>query len=233
MAERVTMGAYLRAARRRRRISLERAAEETRIRADFIMRMESDEFDFLAPTYVRGFLKSYARYLRADPTPLLDDFDRRYGTGRSEASQLVAFERQTRQNRAARGPRLNNWGVAAILASIVIVGLAVVGLIQGDETQPTAERADVAEAPLDDDADGLGPASPSPTPTPEPSATPDDGAIAFTDGIEVEIVASQADCWVLASEDGVEVNPAGETIPVGESLILTAQEQIFVRLGYP
>ncbi|MGH2730893.1 MAG: helix-turn-helix domain-containing protein, partial [Actinomycetota bacterium] len=62
MPERMTMGAYLRAARRRRRVSIERAAEDTRIRAGFLMRMESDEFDFLAPAYVRGFLRSYARY---------------------------------------------------------------------------------------------------------------------------------------------------------------------------
>ena len=56
-----SMGAYLRAARRRRRVSIERAAEETRIKADFLMRMESDEFDFLAPAYVRGFLRTYGR----------------------------------------------------------------------------------------------------------------------------------------------------------------------------
>ena len=64
------MGAYLRAARRRRRISIDRAAEDTKIRADFLMRMESDEFDFLAPAYVRSFLKTYARFLRLDPGPL-------------------------------------------------------------------------------------------------------------------------------------------------------------------
>ena len=51
-------------------MSIERCAEETRIRADFLMRMESDEFDFLAPAYVRGFLKSYAYFLRVKPEPL-------------------------------------------------------------------------------------------------------------------------------------------------------------------
>jgi cytoskeletal protein RodZ len=195
------------------------------------MRMESDEFDFLAPTYVRGFLKSYARYLRADPAPLLQEFDRRFGTGRSEATQIVAFERHARKNKAASGPRLNNWGVAAILAGLMIVGLAVVGLFQGDDSAPTGDRADVAEEPNDDET--TEPATPTPSPTPTPTPTPDDGEIAFTDGITLEIVATNADCWVLASEDGVEVNPAGETIPVGESLELNAQEQIFVRLGYP
>jgi cytoskeletal protein RodZ len=231
MSERLTMGAYLRAARRRRRISLERAAEETRIRADFIMRMESDEFDFLAPTYVRGFLKGYARYLRTDPDPLLKEFDRRFGTGKSEATQIVAFERHARQNKAAIGPRLNSWGVAAILAFLAIVGLGVLGIIQGEEDQPTSDRGgEVAGAASPEES------TPTPSPTPEesPSPTPtSENEIAFTDGIELEIVASTADCWVLASEDGVEVDPAGETLTVGNSLTLNAQEQIFVRLGYP
>lgn len=233
MPERLTMGAYLRAARRRRRISLERAAEETRIRPDFIMRMESDEFDFLAPTYVRGFLKAYARYLRTDPDPLLMEFDRRFGTGRSEATQIVAFEKHAKQNRAASGPRLNNWGVAAIIALVAIVGLGILGIVQGEDGEPASDRQ-VADAPDDDES--TEPATPSPSPTPEasPSPTPEeDDAIAFTDGISLEIVATEADCWVLASEDGVQVNPAGDTIVQGDSLLLEAQEQLFVRLGYP
>ena len=49
MTESRTIGDFLRAARRKRRVSIERAAEETRIRADYLMRMESDEMDFLAP----------------------------------------------------------------------------------------------------------------------------------------------------------------------------------------
>src|SRR3989337_168849 len=80
VTESASTGALLRTARRKRRVSIERAAEETRIRADFLMRMESDEFDFLAPAYVRGFLKTYARFLRVDPDPLLEQFDRRYGS---------------------------------------------------------------------------------------------------------------------------------------------------------
>jgi cytoskeleton protein RodZ len=233
MPERLTMGAYLRAARRRRRISLERAAEETRIRPDFIMRMESDEFDFLAPTYVRGFLKGYARYLRVDPNPLLVEFDRRFGTGRSEASQIVAFERHAKRNRAASGPRLNSWGVAAIIALIAIVGLGILGLIQGEE-EPASDRVASSNTPADEGSSE--PASPTPSPTPTPEATPTDeqsDAIAFNDGISLKIVAANADCWVLASEDGVEVNPAGETLEEGDTLELSAEDQIFVRLGYP
>jgi hypothetical protein len=161
------------------------------------------------------------------------EFDRRFGTGRSEATQIVAFEKHAKQNRAASGPRLNNWGVAAIVALLAIIGLGILGIVQGEDGEPASDRQ-VAETPDDDDTSE--PATPSPSPTPEatPSPSPEeDGAIAFTDGITLEIVATNADCWVLASEDGVEVNPAGDTILQGESLVLEAQDQIFVRLGYP
>jgi cytoskeletal protein RodZ len=181
---------------------------------------------------VRGFLKGYARYLRTDPDPLLQEFDRRFGTGRSEATQIVAFERHARKNKAAIGPRLNNWGVAAIFAFLAIVGLGVLGLIQGEDGEPASDRGGgVAEA----SSPGGSETSPTPSPSPSvtPSPTPDDGEIAFTDGIELEIIATTGDCWVLASEDGVEVDPAGETLTVGDSLKLSAQDQIFVRLGYP
>ncbi len=92
VTDQATLGAFLRAARRRRRVSIERAADQTRIRSDYIMRMESDEFDFLAPAYVRGFLRTYARFLRVDPTPLLAEFAHTFG--REHLEQIrTAYDR--------------------------------------------------------------------------------------------------------------------------------------------
>ena len=162
MTEPTTLGAYLRAMRRRRRVSIERAAEDTRIRADFLMRMESDEFDFLAPAYVRGFLKSYSRYLGIDPEPMTAEFDRRYGGGRVDTSQLVALQRRGRR-RVPREPiKLNPvaLGIVAIAGSLGVLGL--VGLITGPDDKPISER--IAEA-----RSSVG-VSPSSTPSSEPSA---------------------------------------------------------------
>src|SRR5918998_127408 len=138
-----TAGEFLRAARRRRRVSIERAAEETRIRADYLMRMESDEFDFLAPAYVRGFLRSYARFLGVDPAPLLDDFDRRYGTGRTDTGQIAALDRRARsaprQRRSA-----SRWSIAAWVAALALLGLGVVGLVVSPERSATGTGGSVA-----------------------------------------------------------------------------------------
>src|SRR5687767_11855420 len=129
------MGAYLRAARRRRRVSIDRAAEQTRIRADFLMRMESDEFDFLAPAYVRGFLKNYARFLRVDPEPLLEEFDARWGGGRFDTGQLVTIDRRNKQTAPRERRHISNWTIAALVAGVLLVLFATVGLIVGPEEE--------------------------------------------------------------------------------------------------
>ena len=66
------IGLTLHNARTQRRLSIEQVAQDTRISARFLEALEAERFDSLpAPVYVRGFLRSYASYLRLDPTPLL------------------------------------------------------------------------------------------------------------------------------------------------------------------
>jgi cytoskeleton protein RodZ len=226
MADRTTMGAYLRAARRRRRIGIEKAAEDTRIRSDFLMRMESDEFDFLAPTYVRGFLKSYARYLRVDPDPLLEEFDRRVGK-RTESQQVMALEKHRGRDMLPTRRRMSSWGVAASLAAGVLLLLAGIGLVQGDDPGPR-DRTPVAGVPKDEKT-----AEPSESPSATVASPSPAETVALTDDIIVEVVAVNGNCWVLAAEDGEEVNPAGETLVQGDSLTFEGEEKVFIRLGLP
>ncbi len=226
MNEPTTMGAYLRSVRRRRRIGIERAAEETRIRSDFLMRMESDEFDFLAPTYVRGFLKTYARYLRVDPTPLLDEFDSRFGVARAEVQQIGALERHGRRHAATPRKKMNSWAVAAVMAACVLVLLGVIGVIAGgDGSTPAEEVAEVAPS-----------SSPSSEPeaTATPSQSPSAPTVAELDGVTVEVVATDGDCWIFATEDGKEATPTGgQVLAQGETLSLQGDTKVFLRLGAP
>ena len=224
-----TMGSYLRAARRRRRVSIERAAEETRIRSDYLMRMESDEFDFLAPAYVRGFLKTYARFLRIAGEPLLEEFDRKWGSARFETQQIVALERHGRKH-TPKEPKLSrSWTAAAVFAAGILVVLAVIGLVTAPDDDPGPENTRLAESDE----------TPTPTPTasttaPTPGTTtpsPEGDAIAFADGIELEVIATEADCWVQASADGGE--PVAQTLVQGDSVTFTAEEELYVRLGFP
>ena len=224
------MGAYLRAARRRRRVSIDRAAEQTRIRADFLMRMESDEFDFLAPAYVRGFLKNYARFLRVDPEPLLEEFDARWGGGRFDTGQLVSIDRRNKQT-VPREPRhISNWTIAALVAGVLLVLFATIGLIVGPEEEEGRPDvvADLDETPTKKPTKTP---TPTPTPTPAPSPTPTEGVIAFDEGMEVQVIAAYGDCWLDVTADGV--NEFSGTLAEGSSEIFTADEEMSLVLGLP
>src|SRR3954465_11158457 len=71
-----TIGERLEEARKRKGISIREAAETTKIRGHFLQKFEAISFDVdLPPLYVRGFLRSYARYLELDPDRVVGDFD--------------------------------------------------------------------------------------------------------------------------------------------------------------
>jgi cytoskeleton protein RodZ len=234
--EPTTLGAYLREARRRKRVSLERAAEQTRIRADFLMRMESDDFDFLAPAYVRGFLSSYARFLGVPVETLLEEFDHRFGTGRVDTAQMIALDRKR-----SRAPGERRFGPVAIVlfaAAGLLLLFAVIGLAQGDdEDEPGRVAINQTRRPSPT-------ATPKPTPTEseEPSPTPtitmtppaEETASPLPEGaIEFQVVAARGECWVEVDVDGATV--AAETLAEGDFRFFSADEneEMTVTLGAP
>ena len=66
------LGDTLRETRQRRGLSLGEIESATRIRKKYLEALEAEDFEALpAPVYVKGFLRTYARYLGLDPLPLL------------------------------------------------------------------------------------------------------------------------------------------------------------------
>lgn len=63
-----SVGTLLRETRERRGISLLEAERDTRISRRYLEALEGDRFETLpAPVYIRGFVRTYAGYLRLDP----------------------------------------------------------------------------------------------------------------------------------------------------------------------
>jgi len=78
-----TIGERFEDMRKRKGVSLREAAEATKIRGDYLNKFESNQFDIgLSDIYVRGFLRSYAVYLKLPPDRILNDFE---SLGHSEA----------------------------------------------------------------------------------------------------------------------------------------------------
>lgn len=71
-----TIGERLEEARKRKGISIREAAEATRIRGDYLHKFESNQFDINLPDiYVRGFLRTYAGYLKLPVDKISADYN--------------------------------------------------------------------------------------------------------------------------------------------------------------
>jgi cytoskeleton protein RodZ len=70
-----TIGERLEEARKRKGISIREAAEATKIRGDYLQKFESNQFDVDLPEiYSRGFLRSYAHFLKLPAEKILADY---------------------------------------------------------------------------------------------------------------------------------------------------------------
>jgi transcriptional regulator with XRE-family HTH domain len=73
------IGTILRYYREQKGIDLDSAAEQLRIRRDYLVAMEQDRFDLLPEgMYRRSFLRAYAGFLKLDPDQIMKMFDEQY-----------------------------------------------------------------------------------------------------------------------------------------------------------
>ncbi len=101
-----SIGERLEEARKRRGISVREAAEGTKIRGDFLLGFENNEFDTGLPElYVRGFLRNYAQFLKADAEKIVTDYNAMVigetKGGRKESRELFGRMEIPEQKRSA------------------------------------------------------------------------------------------------------------------------------------
>jgi cytoskeletal protein RodZ len=126
----VTVGETLSDARRRRGLSVEDVAADTRIRATVIRAIEADEFRLCGGNvYARGHIRSIAKVLGIDGEPLVADFDTEHQVERVVAAVAAPPPDREIVTRSERhGP---NWVGAMAVALAVICVLAVIGMVAG------------------------------------------------------------------------------------------------------
>lgn len=87
-----SIGERLEEARKRKGISIREAAEATKIRGDYLHKFESNQFDIKLPEiYVRGFLRTYANYLKLPPDKVMSDYNA-LGLGEVKAPRSLSRE---------------------------------------------------------------------------------------------------------------------------------------------
>ena len=125
------VGPEIAAARTRLSLTVDQLAERTRIRPHVIESIEVDDFapcggDF----YARGHLRTLARVLGIDATPLLASYDERYADAPIDARRVFEAELATGEGGPIRGTRGGpNWSVLVAAVMAVVLAWSIARLI--------------------------------------------------------------------------------------------------------
>ena len=161
-----TAGAQLRAAREAAGWSQEAVAQQLKLAPRQVRAIEEDDYARLpGRTFVRGFVRNYARLVRLDPTAVMASLPRGDGTSPLDRPSLTAVSRPMVELPVA-SVRRNSWTrwliPLALLAIVAAAGVYEFMRNAGGSRRPSAENAAVTPPPV--------PASPS-TALPNPLAS--------------------------------------------------------------
>lgn len=151
------IGATLREARNRRKISLSEVEAATKIRVRYVRAMENEEWDVLpGEAYVRSFIRTYASHLGLDGERLAEEYMRVSPTGgEREAPGVepsVAGRARTSDHSLVRSRAVAVAVVAALIGVVVAIGIASEGdpgvTVDGARTEAgaTGERPPPGQA---------------------------------------------------------------------------------------
>jgi hypothetical protein len=134
------IGISLREARVRRQVDFNQAELATKIRVKYLRALEDERFDELpSPTYVKGFLRTYAEYLGLDGQLYVDEFNSRFvaGDDHHDARPRRSSVRPERRTRRLEAGIVGL--VVAVVALVTLVVAAAWNSSGGSKTPPPAK----------------------------------------------------------------------------------------------
>jgi cytoskeleton protein RodZ len=130
------IGEVLKSTRTRLRLDIATAEERTKIRTKYLRALENEEWDTLpGPTYVKGFLRTYASYLGLDADALVDEYRRTVERSPAIEQPYLFSEPLLERRRRPVEPRRRSRGswlvVAASVGALAAIVLVAIGLFGG------------------------------------------------------------------------------------------------------
>jgi hypothetical protein len=194
------LGDEFRAAREARHLTLSDVSEQIHIRSVYLQSIEAEEWSAIAaPVYVRGFLRTYARFLGLDPEAAVARLAAMLGESGSRIPEPTAVKPIRMRRRS--GPSVWLW-VAGVVALALVTVVAYKALEFRAAPKEPAVAADSAQA---------GPVAGTPAPrhdvvpllvTPPPAKS-----------ARTLVVSITSTSWLLVKIDGAQmvegIYPAG------------------------
>ncbi len=133
MDETESLGKYLRRERESKKISLREVSKNTRVREHILRSIEEDRHDLLpSPTFVKGFLTAYAKYVGLDPNEVL----LRYQNSLKSVLDAETDVQPRMENKSSVRQR---WTMAGAIFGVVVAGLIVSYLFFLQPSKPAVE----------------------------------------------------------------------------------------------
>lgn len=152
----IGIGDLLRVERERAGVTIADAAHGTKMRESHLRALEAEDYAAIGgDVYVKGFLRTYATFLRLDPEPFIAEFAR-------HRPRLPSYEQAaTEPIDTSPEPRRPLPIILTVLAVLAVAGLALLGMLGDDDLE------DAGEVAAPEPADGEPSAVPPPPPPEE------------------------------------------------------------------
>lgn len=216
------LGERFRAAREARGLTLSDVSEQIRIRSVYLAAIEEGNWSAIgAPVYVRGFLRTYARFLGLDPEEVIAAFN---SAPSAPAQPAPVAERVSRASSTVshERPEQGSRGAPLIWAAAVVAALLVAFVVYNELTM----RRGPAAASLA--ASTATPALPSNSPSAGPSSSEEPSPGPGVDGPNSIALVLSAPSWLRVTVDG-SVSMEG-TFPAGTAKTFHGKSAL-VRVG--
>jgi cytoskeleton protein RodZ len=128
------IGEVLESSRQRLELDIGTVERETKVRAKYLRALENEEWNVLpGPTYVKGFLRTYATYLGLDADALVDEYRRTIERSPASEQPYLFSEPLLERRRRPYQQQRRSWGQAlAVIGILAVAVIAVIAVVRID-----------------------------------------------------------------------------------------------------
>ena len=221
----MSIGDTLAEARRQAGLTVMQVSQRTCIRETIVRGIERGDYSACGGDfYARGHIRSIARAVRADPEPLVREYDQTQGAPRAISAADVFEPATPIKIRERRRP---NWSAAMVLALAVLVGLVVYHVVSSSSrARPAASSSGSGSrhpGTTTHRSAAKHPARPKSTASPLPPVLAND--------VVIRLSATE-NCWVeLTTASGRQIYEG--VVYAGTSRHWTETQAVSLMLGNP